>query len=186
PVPLDSLTAVQLNTAYADYNNGLLFAESNSAITAEEREERTIKFSSGYNAVVIVDEYSTDLSGLGLPSYRHATAEDLLVLPSSSFIGTTVGGNPQLINGVSVPLEDKWVLTPEEQENIATATTAFNATIAQVAETNELAFVDAHDIMNMVATSGYESNGFILEANLVTGGAFSLDGVHPTARANAL
>src|SRR5690606_6178739 len=132
---------------------------------------------------------------------RQANENDLLVLPSSSIIGQvntdayamlTGLGVPaetagQLsVNGVTFPLEDKWVLTPEEQNNIATATAAFNATIAQVAEANDLAFVDAHNIMNLVATSGYGSHGFILEANLVTGGAFSLDGVHPTARANAL
>ena len=63
---------------------------------------------------------------------RQATADDFLLLTSSSFIGTTVGGNPALINGVSVPLADNWVLTPEEQNNIQTAVDAYNATITAV------------------------------------------------------
>src|SRR5690606_18724540 len=172
PVPLDSLTAVGLNAAFAAYNGGLQNVVDNTPyLTQEEADRRMISFSAGQNSVLILDEDLTDLTGVNpvLTNMRQATAEDLLVLTSSSFIGTTVGGNPQLINGVSVPLEDKWVLTPEEQENIATATAAFNATIAQVAEANDLAFVDAHNIMNLVASSGYGSHGFILEANLVTG-----------------
>lgn len=148
-----------------------------------------------------LDPATASVYGMLYGQARQANENDLLVLPSSSIIGQvntdaytmlTGLGVPaenagQLsVNGVTFPLEDKWVLIPEEQTNIATATAAFNATIEQVAESNELAFVDAHNIMNLVASSGYGSHGFILEANLVTGGAFSLDGVHPTARANAL
>ena len=70
------------------YNGGLLVAKQNSLIDDAEVEKRTINFSAGQNAVVIIDEDLTDLSGLSIPSYRQTTAEDLLVLPGSAFIGT--------------------------------------------------------------------------------------------------
>ncbi|WP_282079886.1 G-D-S-L family lipolytic protein [Aquimarina algiphila] len=185
PVPLDAATAMAVNQAYALYNAGLLNAEGLGAIDEAERKARTIEFKEGQNAVAIEDESLTSLTGL--PNYRQATAEDLLVLPSSSFIGTTVGGNPQLINGVSVPLEDKWVLIPAEQQEIAAATTAFNTVISSAVQQAGLAFVDANMLLDQISESenGVPFDEFFLNDNLVFGGAFSLDGVHPTARGYA-
>lgn len=185
PVPLDGATAGAVNQAYAAYNAGLLQAEAAQLITAEERGERTINFSAGQNTVVIVDEYLTDLSGLGLPSYRQTTEADLMVLPSASFIGTTVNNNPQLINGVTVPLEDEWVLTTPEQEDVINATLAFNQIIKSVADQKGLAFVDVFEVLNQVAETGVAFDEYTMNASLVFGGAFSLDGVHPTARGYA-
>lgn len=185
PVPLDQATADMLNGAFAPYNGGLLQAESFGMISAAERAARTIHFIEGNNAVTIVDEDLTDLSALGLPSYRHATANDLLVLTSSTFIGSTVGGNPQLINGVSVPLDDKWVLIPGEQEEIKKATDLFNITIKNIANGAGLAFIDANAMMQQMADGGFQSGDFTLTSDLVVGGAFSLDGVHLTARGYA-
>jgi hypothetical protein len=186
PVPLDAVTAGALNQGYVPYNGGLLQLEAGGAISAAERELRTINFVEGQNAVVIEDESLTDLSGFGLPSYRQATAGDLLVLTSASFIGTSVGGNPLLINGLSVPLADKWVLIPDEQTEIKIAIDNFNTTIKDAAMNAGLAFFDANEMMQQLAGPGVASDGFLLNANLVLGGAFSLDGVHPTARGYAL
>ncbi len=132
---------------------------------------------------------------------RQANENDLLVLPSSSIIGqvnnsavaTLTGlGLPietagQLaVNGVTFPLEDKWVLLPSEQEDIATATVQFNQVISSVASANGFALFDANALLDQVASTGVETSGLILTSNLVTGGAFSLDGVHPTSRGYAL
>ena len=185
PVPLDKATADMLNGAFAPYNGGLLQAESFGLISASERAARTIHFVEGNNAVTIIDEDLTNLTPLKIPSYRQATANDLLVLTSASFIGTTVGGNPQLINGVSVPLDDKWVLIPGEQAEIKTATDLFNNTIKSVASSAGLAFVDANAIMQHMADGGFQSGDYTLTSDLVLGGAFSLDGVHLTARGYA-
>lgn len=188
PVPLDAATAGAVNNAYAAYNGGLLQAETFMLITAEEREARTITFAeSETNAVVIEDESLTDLLGLGLPNYRQATAADLLVLTSSSFIGTlAVPGNPLTVNGVAIPLADKWVLTPTEQAEIATATASFNATIESQASAAGLAFVDANSLLNQLKNGNLPSGDYVLTSDLVSGGAFSLDGVHPTSRGYAL
>lgn len=133
---------------------------------------------------------------------RQATETDLFVLPSSSIIGTvneTVAnalmsqGLPESIanqfatEGVTLPLEDKWVLIPSEQNNIKTAIDQFNATIKSAANQAGLAFIDANWVLQEVAKpGGYGYGEFILNNDLVTGGAFSLDGVHPTSRGYAL
>jgi hypothetical protein len=131
---------------------------------------------------------------------RQATEQDLLVLPSSNAIGTinvtamqnlmAMGLSEQLagqfsVEGITLPMEDKWVLIPQEQTAVKTATQAFNSTIAAVAESKGLAFVDANAILTQVAESGVPFDSFTLKGDLVFGGAFSLDGIHPTARGYA-
>lgn len=132
---------------------------------------------------------------------REATADDLFVLPSSSVIGTVneaaagalvAQGLPLelagqfSVEGISLPLEDKWVLLPSEQAEIQTAIDNFNATIAATAGSVGLALVDANALLQQLANGGVTDGDFTLTANLVTGGGFSLDGVHPTSRGYAL
>jgi hypothetical protein len=187
PVPLDAGTATAVNTGYAQYNGGLLVAQSYSMIDAAEVTKRTITFAAGQNAVVVVDEDLTDLSALGIPSYRQATADDLLLLASSAIIGTLADpSNAASVYGVGVALGDEWVLTPEEQAAIKTATDAYNTTIAAVASSNEnIAMVDFKGLLEE-ASAGIAFDGYTLTTSLVTGGLVSLDGVHLTARGYAL
>ncbi|MBU2928006.1 G-D-S-L family lipolytic protein [Winogradskyella psychrotolerans] len=212
PVPLDATTAGFLNSAsaYGAYNGGLdgtlaylianptqlaFFFPPTDEMTSEElataeMARRKIYFSEGSgNAVVIMDEDLTDLTAINpaLVSMRQATEDDLLVLPASSFIGTeAVPGNPTTVNGVAIPLADKWVLTPQEQDEIKTATDNFNIKLEAAATSAGFAFVDANSLMSQLDNGGYSDGNFILTSSLVTGGAFSLDGVHPTARGYAL
>jgi len=188
PVPLNATAAAQLNAGYATYNNGLLFAQANGLLTAAEVAQRTITFSaSATNRVVIVDEYLTNLTALGIPSYRQATNEDLIVLSARAFIGTTVGGNPAQINGVSVPLADNWVLSKKEIEEVKIATDAYNVTIQNAATAKGLAMVDTKTILSQLNTPlGIVQNGYTMTATYVTGSSFSLDGVHPSPRGYAL
>ena len=142
-----------------------------------------------------------NLLGVTYGQTRQATADDLLVLPSSKVIGTVnmesvaslMGqGLPQAlagqfsVEGVSLPLEDKWVLLPTEQDEIKIATDNFNATLEAAATSAGFAFVDANSLMSQLDNGGYSDGNFILTSSLVSGGAFSLDGVHPTARGYAL
>jgi hypothetical protein len=184
-VPLDAANAGGLNAAFAAYNGGLLAAEAGGFISAEEREARTIVFAEGQNAVTLVDEDLTNLGALGLPSYRQATANDLMVLPSSAFIGTVVGGDPTLINGVSVPLSDQWVLTANETQSVINATDSYNVVIEGMATSSGLAFVDLKAILQEASTAGITFDDYTLNASLVFGGLVSLDGVHLTARGYA-
>jgi len=187
PVALNATTAAQLNAGYTAYNNGLLFAQSNGLLSAAEVARRTISFSaSSTNPVVIVDSYLTNLSGFGIPSYRMATSEDLIVLPARTFIGTTVGGNPAQVNGVSVPLADSWVLSKDEIQEVRVATDAYNSAIESIAQTKGLAFVNANALQTQIATGGIAANNVNVTSAYVTGGGFSLDGVHPSPRGYAL
>lgn len=190
-VPLDEATAQLLNGAYAAYNGGLAQLQALGAISAEELARRTISFQAGEgNAVVILDEDLTDLTGFNaaLINMRQATAEDLLVLTARTFIGTLANPqDPTSINGVAVPLADQWVLTPEEQDAVITATAAYNQTIAALAQAYDLGLVDANAYLSTVATAGVQlSDGSVVSAQYATGGGFSLDGVHPAPRGYAL
>ncbi|MCK0123013.1 G-D-S-L family lipolytic protein [Gelidibacter sp. F2691] len=132
---------------------------------------------------------------------RQATANDLLVLPSSSVIGTVnmssvqalmAKGLPQAlagqfsVEGVTLPLADKWVLIPSEQAEIKAATDAYNQTIAAVAASKDLALVDFKTILETASTVGLADGDFIFNTNLVSGGLISLDGIHLTSRGYAL
>lgn len=190
-VPLDAGTAALLNGAFAEYNGGLLYVESLGYISAEERAARTITFSAGQNAVTLVDKDLTDLSPLGcvvcLPSYRQATSDDLVLLPASAIIGTLVDDNPQLINGVSVPLEDKLVLTDLETQNTLIATDAYAAVVEGLAVQHDLAYVDLRAILAEAASpTGIMFDDFNMSTQLIFGGLVGLDGVHLTARGYAL
>ncbi len=193
PIPLDEATAAFLNSAdaYGAYNAGLAQLQQLNLITEEELAKRTISFSPGEgNAVVIIDEDLTDLTGFNpaLTNMRQATEEDLMVLTSRSFIGTLADpNNPTSINGVAVPLADQWVLTPEEQAIVETALTAYNQTISGLATAYDLAFVDANSLLNELNTNGFQqADGSIVDATFATGGGFSLDGVHPAPRGYAI
>jgi len=205
PIPLDAATADILNGpgAYGAYNAGIQqafgFLVQNGLADADdaaaEIAKRTIMFSEAPdNAVVILDENLTDLEAIspafaGLTQMRQATAEDLFVLPASSFIGSEViVGNPLTVNGVAIPLADKWVLTPEEQEEIATATMAYNSIIESVvtSDPTNLALVDLNSILNQAATMGIQFDDYTMNTDLVFGGLVSLDGIHLTPRGYAL
>ena len=194
PVPLDAGTAAFVNNAYASYNGGLQFAAGNGLITAEEAAQRTIQFSAGQNAVVIIDEDLTNLTGFGIPSYRMTTADDLLILPSSGFIGTLANpADPTSVNGVGVPLADNWVLTANEIQLVRNARDAYNAAIVSIAQANDLAIADMattlEELVSGLRTSDgqiYTNNYFDGSSDAISTAVFSLDGVHPNSRGYAI
>lgn len=183
-MPLTNLTdaqVAQLNGGYAAYNAGLAQAKSLGAINDAEYQKRLIKFTAGAvaNGAVIADK---DLSTVpGLPKYRQTTAKDYILLTASAVLTPQAGG------GTSVPLEDKLVLTEAEAAKVITATASYNATIKSLAESKGLAFVDMNAKMTELnSKSGISWNGVKYTATFVTGGTFSLDGVHLTGRGYAI
>ena len=133
---------------------------------------------------------------------RQATPDDLIVFPSVTVIGTVntdaatdlvlQGLSPELagqfsVEGVSLPLTDNWVMTPEEQEASNNAVTAYNQSIAALAAAYDLALVDANGFLDSVIDTGVPlSDGSTVTGVFATGGGFSLDGVHPSPRGYAL
>ncbi len=182
-MPIAGLTDTQvgqLNTAYAQYNGGLAQAKALGYLTEAEYNQRLIKFTAAVaNGAVIKDKDLTNLSALGLPSFRQTTSKDLLLLTSSSVL--------QQGGGTSTQLDDQYVLTEKETARVLTATAAYNAAIKSIATAKNLAFVDANaKMIELSGASGLQFDGVKYTATFVTGGTFSLDGVHLTGRGYAL
>ncbi|QLE01605.1 G-D-S-L family lipolytic protein [Galbibacter sp. BG1] len=201
PVPLDQATVNQLNQE--------LIGPLKQILTAFGAGDRVVLLSATQpNPVMITDESLTNLEAQlnaalvasGIPPQqaalmanlygqaRHATPEDLVTLPTSSLIGTTQEGIPAPFNtvGVTYPLQDANILTPAEQTEVLTAQTAYNTTIKALADQNGLAFVDVEALMNQLAEGGISFDGGTITNVYATGGAFSLDGVHPSQRGYAV
>jgi hypothetical protein len=209
PIPLDAPTAALLNGGFAGYNQvieGLKGAPFNKP--AAEVDARKITFVAGANAPVLIDQdiesygdefdilygggFITEEQRNALIPYervRQLTNDDRLPLPASSFLGTVVGGNPQLINGLTVPLADQWVLTKTEIDLIAARTTDFNAAIAAkvAASNNRIALADVNAAFNAFVAAGVTIvNGVPLTPGIAPPtAAFSEDAVHPNGRGAA-
>ncbi|WP_298155108.1 G-D-S-L family lipolytic protein [Flavobacterium sp.] len=204
-IPTLNATFAQLNQAYAFIGHperSIVFSETqNSPLVIKD--ESLENLAPQLAQVLQGGGMNPAIAGLLANQFgqsRQATKDDLFVLPVSSVIATVnttyytflVGqGVPaatagQLsVNGVTYPLQDKWVLIPTEQAEIAAATTAFNAVIKDAATNAGLAFVDANSALKQLSTGGIQFDNYHMTSALVQGGAFSLDGIHLTARANA-
>ena len=133
---------------------------------------------------------------------RHATSADLVVLPASSIIGVdppNSAANPFDVPGVTLPLINKWVLTANEKAKVASATSAFNASIVAIANAKNtaagktvIAVADMNAIMTKLVSGIKSGDGSFYTANYFSGSStegsvlFSLDGVHPNARGYAV
>ena len=175
------VTALMSAQAYGSYNAGLGQAKAAGLLSDAEYQERLIKFTAGatINGAVIVDKDLTNLAALGLPSYRQTTSKDLIVLTAASLLPKGYG--------TQIALEDKYVLTAKETAKAEAAVTKYNAAIAELAIAYNLAFVDAHAQMQRLSSaSGIKFYGQTYTTTFVSGGAFSLDGVHLTGNGYAI
>jgi len=197
-IPLDAATAGAVNAQFALYNGALGQLVAGGFISAEEAAIRAINFVEGINYPIMTDVDLTDVTailiGAGLDSetaallgqLRQVKSDDLVVLTASSALGSVPDpSNPLGIVGVSIPLTNQFVLTSTEQDRVATAGAAYNAIIEGLAAANELGYGDMKSALADVAANGAVYNGGLLTSTYVTGGAFSLDGVHPTPRGYA-
>jgi lysophospholipase L1-like esterase len=187
-VPLSAGQANAVNQGFQGYNQGLAQAHASELISAEELELRTISFQQGQNGFLMEDETLIDLSELGLPSIRQSNPNDRATLFLSQVLGQPVGGSPTAIYGVSVPVEDEYVLVPAEQEEIAGKVNSFNAIIQAATQSHaeRLVLVDIHDLFNKVSQGAVSAAGVPLTASIAPpNGGLSVDGVHPNARGSA-
>lgn len=142
------------------------------------------------------------LFGMTYGQVRQATAKDLLVLTSSSVIGKVdanrvaqlmgAGLTQELagklsVVGVSYPMTDNYVLTEKETAKAEAAVTKFNAAISELATKHNLALVDTFSEMKKLSSaSGIKYYGQTYTTTFISGGAFSLDGVHLTGNGYAI
>jgi hypothetical protein len=211
PIPgLPTSSAAQLNQLFGGINaalasNGLparfstLVSDDGNPATVEAnplliRDESLINISGAITAALTplfgapTAGYLGSLYGQARHASNAAATRDYIVLPARGVIGTTQAGAPAPFNtiGVSFPMPDSTTLTASETAMVKTATDAYNASIQSIATAKGLAFVDANAVLNQVANGGLSANGFSVTSAYVTGGGFSLDGVHPSPRGYAL
>ena len=84
------------------------------------------------------------------------------------------------------PLPGSMVLTAAEQSTILAAVTAMNAAVDSVSQRPWIAKVDLAGTLAGIAANGYMVGSTKYTSAFVTGGIFSLDGVHPTDLAHAI
>lgn len=178
------------NNAYAPYNGGLDAAFGAGLITADERDRRKINFVVGANGSVIEDETLTNLSGLGLPSIRHATSSDIFPLSAGSVLGTeATPGNPATTWGVGKALTDQYAIVPAERDAINAARAAYNTVINNVATafTARLGVADINAAMTTLVNNQVAVlNGVTLTPNInPPTGIYSEDGAHFNTRGYA-
>ncbi len=192
-VPYNAVTGlteeqvIALNTAYAQYNGGLGLVFKAGLISEIEYNQRLIKpFTAGatQNALVIVDKDLTDLTKFGaqfsaLKNFRQATSKDLITLTALPYIRQGYG--------TQIQMPDQYVLTEKETAKAEAAVTKYNASIASLATKYNLALVDAYSEMKKLSSSsGIKYYGQTYTTTFVSGGAFSLDGVHLTGTGYAI
>jgi hypothetical protein len=214
-IPMDQATADIVNgpSGFAGYNaavEALKHPNFGGAYgSAAELDARKVSFAaSATNRILIADKTAVDfgsgwdalVAGGAMTSedraklepyrkVRQANATDLITLSAGAVLGTCVSNNPLLINGVSVPLADQYVLLPSETLEIKTRTAAFNQIIANAVagSNNKLALADVNAAFNtFVANKGAVVDGTLLVPSITPPyAAFSEDAVHPNGRGYA-
>jgi len=214
-VPFNPLTKALLGsgdeatgTATINALNAQLYGPLNQALTVFGAGERInlLSTTADSNPLLIKDESLTDLSvqltaafapslgaetaafyGSVFGQARQAKASDLVLLTTSSVIGTAPEGIPAPLDkfGITYPLQDEHVLIPTEIMEIKTAQTKYNAAIEALAIANGLAFADLNAFMTQLFNGGIPYDAGTLTSVFVTGGAYSLDGIHATPRGYA-
>jgi lysophospholipase L1-like esterase len=121
-------------------------------------------------------------------------ANDLVLLKASTLVaagygyplGTTsyLSGTPR--PGTGIGLADTMVLSSTEALALQGEVRKFNTVIDTVARRRRFAVVDLNGLLRRVSTTGIALKGITYTSKFVTGGLFSLDGVHPNDLGHAL
>ncbi len=133
-----------------------------------------ISFVLGQNPFIISDP--TAPNGIGMRQLVQGELV-LLTLPQDS-IRCAGWGSQKAIPGY-------YILDAAEVNSVKIATNAFNQTLSDLASAKGLAYVDVNSFMSKAKT-GLVYDGIKFSVTYVTGGVFSLDGVHLTPRGNAI
>ena len=202
-----------LNGAYSELNKaftGIGFPERSVVFSETEPspivifDESLVNISGPLKQALIfggLDELTATILSSQYGQSRQANEDDLILLTSQFAISEINIGYFQYlvgigvplelagqlsVNGLTYPLEDTYVLVPSEQTEINEANIAFNQTIEQLASNAGLPVFDAYSLLDDIVENGYSSDGFTVTAEFLFGGLFSLDGIHLTARGNAV
>lgn len=121
---------------------------------------------------------------------RPATAKDLIVLtfPTSKIgqpVTTPAGTFPYGLTPFT-PIDNQYVLDQNEVALTEDYVNSYNTTIKSIAGAKGLAVFDAYTFLNNIKQNGLVVNGVNINSSYISGGLFSLDGVHLTPRGYAI
>jgi hypothetical protein len=153
-----------------------------------------IEFVEGGNPIFV---YDSDLNTYPL-GFRQIKSNELVLLtyPTDSlrchgygfFVseGFKIGEPIDTTIARVKPAATQYVLTEDEIAVIETTTSGYNSTISAAAQKHNLALADMHTHLAEIRDKGYKFSEVEYTTSFVTGGAFSLDGVHLTPRGYAI
>ncbi|SFA47515.1 GDSL-like Lipase/Acylhydrolase [Pedobacter suwonensis] len=120
----------------------------------------------------------------GTGAVRVATDEDLIRLPFQSAGLFGQGTIPYGLHPLN-PIANNWVLDKDEVIKVKDYVNSYNSSIKSIATSKGLAIADTYAYFNQVKV-GVLVQGIGINAAFISGGAFSLDGIHLTPRGNAV
>lgn len=166
PITLNEGEAAALTAAYQQYNQGA------QSIGVDQ-----ITFSEGDNPLVIEE---TDSRYDQLGNMRQIN-EDELVLLTVPLDSIKCEGW-----GTQIPVPDEYILDEQEIAEVTQAVAGYNQTINAMASKYDLAFVDFASSLELAAEDGLRFDGVGYNVEFVSGGLFSLDGIHLTGQGYAI
>jgi hypothetical protein len=145
----------------------------------------TIPFVTTFSPITVILATGAPTPLIG-PSGPLSPADHVLLSAADSLVngtGIPVGAynylNPSA-PGNGRPLLDAQVLSAAEVASIQSAVSGYNDAIRSAATNRGAALVDLNGLLIRASTVGLRSQGHVYTAAFLTGGLFSLDGVHPT------
>ncbi len=150
----------------------VLTAEEAAALNIAYEDVPHIEFQEGPNGFVV-----KDVNIIG--GIRQLKPEELLLLsvPRESILNEGLGSE--------IPIAQEDYLSEEQINNINNAVNLYNNFIENAADNFDLALVDVYTLLKEAETGMY-FDGINFTTQFITGGVFSLDGIHLTARGNAI
>lgn len=113
------------------------------------------------------------------PGGQPLSGDDRVLLPATAALAQGIGV-PAAFNGTGQGLPDELVLSAAEVATIRARTEAFNAIIRAAAASTGAALVELPALLDQAGSTGIHVGGITFTSDYITGGVFSLDGIHPT------
>ncbi len=166
----------------------ITFAEGNNRFLIKTEKTKTNplgfrQMSKEELLLLTIDQDAMKTQGYGSVAVTKEVEGILAKLAAGNKI--TAAEGQKVLNAVN-PINDSDALDVEELALIKNSVDAYNTTIKNMADTHSLAFVDANALMQKLTTEGLRINGVNYSSTFITGGVFSLDGVHPNQRGYAI
>lgn len=101
-----------------------------------------------------------------------------VLLPATAYMAQGIGIPDGIGNGTGVPLADSLILDAAEWTAIDARTDELNMIIGNICAVRDIPMVDLNALFASLRANGAEIRGDTFTYDFITGGLFSLDGVH--------